>query len=419
MSNTFSKGNQGSVKETFIERINYLAYMSKLGNRHIVDFDRGEFMYYGRMDPTGKAIAITEEDLLTTLPGMTTKTNEKPKQALDFVTEAFARLRMEMSKAVATKKIVSDDKYLSELRVYRAYESPLQKYDKYIEIYRKQLKSRLKQKMRFNNMREFLPLFFQISSKTLLTVPFTYPGFIKSKYCDIMSSGLAIEIADLKYSNDHDKINKFVRSKNWDFFVNACNQHGFMIDSNRPWRIVADIGSMSMKQQVLQMHPTSGRQILHFYYEAAYRTALNDFPNLMASVYESLRKKNYAVESTCPSGKIIKNLIIPKQYTAVNVMVEFRPEFLTSYYLLLRLLETRPAIPPAELKFLLKDTIDAQFSPGSKTYVSIFEQTISKTFDKVGSLEYHYNAAKKIINMIEERMDKSMIPTIGSSGGIY
>ena len=59
-------------------------------------------------------------------------------------------------------------------------------------------------------------------------------------------SGLAVEIAAIDASNDDEKINLFTKSKNWEFYLNACRSYGFMVDQMAPWRLVADIGSSEM-----------------------------------------------------------------------------------------------------------------------------------------------------------------------------
>ncbi len=72
------------------------------------------------------------------------------------------------------------------------------------------------------------------------------PAYTKSKLNSLTNSGLALEIADAPYDNDDQKINDFVNSKNWEFYVNACNSYGFMIDINAPWRLIADLDSEAM-----------------------------------------------------------------------------------------------------------------------------------------------------------------------------
>jgi len=98
------------------------------------------------------------------------------------------------------------------------------------------------------NQKQFakeLMLFFE---STVNRYPVTYPAFIKSKYCPISVSGLAIEVADLDFNNDDAKIEQFIKSNNWEFYLNACASYGFMVDSRMPWRLVADIGQESGKR---------------------------------------------------------------------------------------------------------------------------------------------------------------------------
>ena len=33
----------------------------------------------------------------------------------------------------------------------------------------------------------------------------------------------------------NEKINAFINSPNWEFYLNACRSHGFMVDQEMPW----------------------------------------------------------------------------------------------------------------------------------------------------------------------------------------
>lgn len=422
MSNLYSENNREGAKNLFNKRLNYTKLLRSYGKRNIVDFDFGERMFYGRMDMEQRAITLIEQNkALSSLPS--TKGATTPKRALAFVTEAFKMLQAEIAKAAASGKIRSNDQYLSSLKVHRAYESPKNKYDQYLKIYETKLSAKIKNKIKFNNMEEFLPLFLQVSSQTLLTVPFTYPGFIKSKYCDIMSTGLAIEIADLKYSDNVAKINKFVRSPNWLFFVNACNQYGFMIDMHRPWRIVADLDSTFMTQLATTMGYAGGTGSLYALYKPAFMDTLEEFPTLITRMYQSLKRKNYAVKEICHDGAIVNKIITPETYTPIKTIFQFNVQFLAFYYLLLRLLETRPPMHLEQIDHLIKDTLSAQFSGHGNGQISMFEEIISKTFDKVGSYGYYRTMIEKSLEALRERYPNISAPadarTILDQGGGY
>ena len=63
------------------------------------------------------------------------------------------------------------------------------------------------------------------------------PAYTKSTRNSLTNTGLCIELADVDYDNDEQKVSDFVNSKNWEFYVNTCNSYGFMIDTNTPWRL--------------------------------------------------------------------------------------------------------------------------------------------------------------------------------------
>ena len=83
----------------------------------------------------------------------------------------------------------------------------------------------------------------------------TYPAYIKSKECPINVSGLVIEIGSIKTNDDNFKYENFYKSANWEFFLNACNTYGFMVDCNMPNRLVADIGSATMVEKMRKYNP--------------------------------------------------------------------------------------------------------------------------------------------------------------------
>ena len=81
---------------------------------------------------------------------------------------------------------------------------------------------------------------------------FTKTAFIKSRRCPATCSGLAIEIANVDAANDEEKINQFVNSLNWDFYLQTCASYGFMVDKNIPWSIISpkQLGTEDPKQSL-------------------------------------------------------------------------------------------------------------------------------------------------------------------------
>ena len=155
---------------------------------------------------------------------------------------------------------------LTNLKVYKSYVNDSIKYNDYQE----KLTLSLKNNLNINNINNFDSFIKELlSTLTIVTrsYPLSMPAYIKSRRNSITNTGLALEIADVAYDNDEQKISEFVNSKNWDFYVNACNSYGFMIDINAPWRLVADLDSIAMIGYASQYRLNTVNQILGINYK--------------------------------------------------------------------------------------------------------------------------------------------------------
>ena len=162
--------------------------------------------------------------------------------AFNFVVYMFERLKNQIDKSVAAGKISNNNPFLSSLKVYKGYQDPTELHNSYLNTYFTSLGKELK-KSKYNNIEHFMTVVEGLLSQSLKLYPNTFSGFVKSRYCPISVSGLSIEIADADYFNDNNKIEQFINSPTWTFFLNACRTNGFMIDKLVPWRLVADIGT--------------------------------------------------------------------------------------------------------------------------------------------------------------------------------
>ena len=137
-----------------------------------------------------------------------------------------------------------DSIYLSSIEatkgwssVYDAYRAHLNTvYDEFNSKYLQNLSTSPKIKD-IKDFIELLEIYVQETEK-----PFTYVGFIESKYNDVYTTGLAIDIYDGDSASDQEK-SDFMNDLNFPLFSRMAKKHGFRIDPNCPWRIIADLGS--------------------------------------------------------------------------------------------------------------------------------------------------------------------------------
>jgi hypothetical protein len=70
-------------------------------------------------------------------------------------------------------------------------------------------------------------------------------------------SGLVLQLFDNEVHDvDQNKVDKYFKDEAFELFRNVCANHGFMIDVNAPWRIVADLGSPVMLEKMQKYNLT-------------------------------------------------------------------------------------------------------------------------------------------------------------------
>ena len=416
MSNKFyASSNAESTKLLYYKRNSYKKRMHDLEENNLVDFQNGEKMYYGRIDTQQRAIFMDSDTFGIFKNFKNSSNSNSPMKALNFVVNNFEKLRLDMLKAVKKGKIPPNDKYFSSLFVYRAYEAPTSKYENYLAMYISKLGEILRENnYNYTNMQQFLPRLMNIFQNSLGRSPITMSGFIKSNLNDIMSTGLAIEIADLKYSNDVEKIN-FVNSPAWQYFINACDTYGFMVDMDCPWRIVADINSSIMIEESKNENSISPAGLLASSYEQGYAKTLRELHSLLAAIYNAGHKSSFFVDEIC-DGKIVKKEVNSLDTNGFLVLREFSVNELLRIYMIIRFYESGLDATTADVSKLIDDTIKAISSNnGKKVYLSIFESIMAKTFDKRGSLSYYFNLDRN--SLLLERDESDMGISIYSGGG--
>ena len=311
--------NQLELTQNNSERTHDLFYKKMIYNRavrnqsvpaiNVVDFNYGEFIFYGRMNMDHIPVSMVNPRNLGVF--RSSNTPERPQQAFNFVVRVFEGMAAQFDKDAMRNKISPDEKYLSKLSVYKGYQSPLARYTQYKNTYFEEIARSIKSSTRpenLTNMTQFLTVLEGEISKTISEVPFTYPSFIKSRFCDIMCTGLAIEIADLRYSNDFAKVENFINNPNWPYYVNTCNSYGFMIDKRYPWRLVADINSEIMIREAnkdIAIY-VGGYPLMELGFSFTSRTYLLTIIEDLLHLYGLCVDPEYHERKYCNNGQVVR-----------------------------------------------------------------------------------------------------------------
>ncbi len=394
MSKYFVEENNESTIELFNKRFIYKKIVYGTEDKNIVSFIDGEKIFYGRMDHKFIPI-VPASNILKPLTNVNDST--KPLKAVNFVADVFNEMALQFQKCAAQGRIDVNDPFLANIKAYKAYLNPEADYKIYKDVYFNSLKNLFYLNFPdFRNFDEFMKILMKVLATSIATQPFTYTGFVKSRNCSVLTSGLAIEIADSSYINDVDKINTFIKSKNWQFFVNTCDSYGFMIDYNAPWRIVADIGSEGMLEIAKRYGFVSVQHILKDNYNAASKRGLQILGKTLFDLYNYIKKDKYYETSTCADGTTKRKTVKPESYTAPAFFEKYTGGYFYGVYIDLRLQEERPDMPQYERTNIRREQMHRLMSTGDTASIHTrFESFINKTFDKRGSLTYNINAEKK------------------------
>jgi hypothetical protein len=392
MSTFYKEKNNETTFELFTKSAIYAN--STIDSRYLnLDNFLAEKILYGRVNRVFMPIVVSQRyNGLKTIPGNSQVENDS--KALNFVVDAFMDLQQNFAKSSLTNKIDNSDQYLSNLKVYKAYSNPYELYQNYIRKYQQILKSDpVMDTANLSDFNKMVTKIQEISHNAGTRNPLTFTAFVKSRKAPINISGLAIEIADLDPVNDNEKINNFVNSRNWNYYLNACKAYGFMVDSNVPWRLVADIGSSVMLSYAKRYGFDSVESILFNYYDTANYQYYNNFPEQMLGFYNNLKPKSIVKVEDC-NGSVRRTRVYPKNYNIDNLKRQYGENNFIALYCNLRFNEEERSYSDLEKNKLLKKTFNLSKTISVSYALDEFEREINKTFDYQGSLGYYVEKAK-------------------------
>lgn len=387
MSILYKENNNETSLELFNKNIVYTSDVIKSRSPNLIDFNFCEKAFYGKTNRDFMPIVLNPK--FSILKNF--KSVDDPRQnlqAIGFVVDAFEALAQQFKKAEQSGKIYSDDPYLTNLKVYKSYEN----YNINYLNYQNQFLPALKQQFNLEgivNFKQFAERLLNNVSIITRTMPMSMPAYIKSRFNNLSSTGFSIEIADSAYENDDQKISQFVNSKNWEFYVNACNSYGFMIDINAPWRLIADIDSESMIGYASQSRQTTTDEILNLNFKTIHNEFFSNLPSLLLNLYNEIVPSYVPTFDECGS-----TLIQTERYTLQGLKDKFSNDFFLRFYFNLRLSEEESQFSDAEKQRIINDCLQISRSQDNRAAVRRFERFVNQPFDYRGSLSYVVKAQR-------------------------
>jgi hypothetical protein len=246
--------NDLTTKDLFLERSFYKHNVDTPSIYPPLDLWESKH-HYGRADYWHTAVYPSEFNLKQ-IP-----TKKGAIFALDFVADAFMAFREEY-KAMSLGTIASeaDSFFVGEFEPKRGWVSVHKEYHRHMTMLYKAFSAFIlmspERKSKMTNFDNFMKLFWQFFDTVLPAFPITRTGYIYSKYCNPRVSGLVLEIMKMDHDKDLPKEYMF-EDINFKAYAATAAKHGFYIDRNAPWRLVAKIGSAKLEPYMREYGITS------------------------------------------------------------------------------------------------------------------------------------------------------------------
>jgi hypothetical protein len=249
----------------------------------------------------------------------------------NFVADAFERFVAKMKQAVVFGNCPKDHPYLTEIKVYGAYQDPYGLYNEYMEDLLDSFVDQINEKT-ILTFDDWTNQFLFFCKRNGAKFPITFSGFQRTDKSNIFTSGLAISISDLKADDDTKKQEFFLDYKAIDFYINTAKQYGFYVDLDRPWVLVADLNSPAMLLYTKKYDLSTVNQIFSENYSLCYEEDIRLLRSALETSYNEFIYVNpYNTDldtSTCKTkininNKIIINNNINNKYY-INIYIQLR-----------------------------------------------------------------------------------------------
>ena len=402
---------QGTVRQ-FAERQNFSlnAYGRGENSFHpqpIKDFNFAERVLYGRIDKSHNPIFLKT----TNLSPLLNQPSEGPiLQAVNFVADAFSKFVLTFESQAIRGRLDENDPYIFNIVPKKAHIGVNGLYQEYMTslrnvfIYDFLTKERKDSIIDFNS---FLKLFFQYILETAETIPITKTSFITSKLAGPLTSGLCIEIADLDASDDSIK-EEFITSPNFGHYKLIARNHGFCIDKQAPWRLVADIASVPMLRFSAPYGATNERRVLTNYYSRPGGDDLTNIKRMAIDFYNTLVSLERDI--IIPTSFEYLQRCGPKIITRVpmtigEIITNYSDNFWIDKYIDIRYLEQKKPISSGALEELRKTSKNFFFIAPPLFTIYIINNAI-KNFDN-----FQGSYAKRVLDIQNSETGEHTQPT--------
>lgn len=361
--------------------------------------------FYGKVDQFQDFVFVSETNLRQ-LP-----TENNTLFAVDFVIDAYNDFLEYYNSARLHRKLKDvENSLLVSMEPYKGWESVNSLHHEHMTtLYELFVRNYLlidKRHEQIKSFKDFYRLLLSFLRFSRGRIPITRSGFIGSRFCTPMISGLIIEHKTLPHSEDETKIKDFIQDPNFDFYRIAARRFGFMIDKNAPWRMVADVSSPRMqkymkKYGIKETHGTSS-DLFEVYYYQAFILDIDILKKYMLHMYNSFVNA-YPVIKQIKTNKIYTTLFSVSRRNSISEDVflkRFGDMFWLKSYFEIKVCETRKKINKKILDNKVKNALELYNVIDIKTALKYINKEVRISIEPSNKKKAGENVFRKKINTL-------------------
>jgi hypothetical protein len=397
--------NDTGASQTFYDRIlfknyaysNISAYQNSKEILPIRDFQKFENYLYGRID--------TEFQAVTPRKNALSAIGDSSETALSFAASSFDAMAAEITRDTASGKIPPGIPFISDMKAHSAYRDINVDYNGWVRNFIKDdFINYVKEYNKGEDIVDF-ESFLGVFKEHLLSLignlgSATFSSFCLGYKSNIKNSGLCIDIADLDFSKDSDKI-KFSETPYFTYYLNLASKYGFFVDYNAPWRLIYNLRShrAGARDGIDGLYTFFGA-----YFEKSHRNDLKILKNTVFTAYTAFVNnfRSFRKMTVEPGGCIRKELVVRQKHTLEEFEKNYPDRYWLGFYIDLKNAEKNLDFDRGELERIKRKSLEYE------KHIDILRAMsyINKVFQDIPSVEgsYYYE-----LNKLEYR-DRDPLP---------
>ena len=365
----------------------------------IKDFSFAEDVLYGRVDTKLNTVYPDENYMKVSFPE---NNSERSFRLLDFVTDAFQSVKAAMNSARDNGAIADNQPFFSKFQIRRAYESPIQLYNTYIDELMDRyttdyliIKNNKKHVLNFNDFIHYFVIFLKNEK---FHTPFTFSSWQRSKTSNVFTSGIAIDIANMEFGVDPDIEESVLTNPCLPYYFKVCRANGFLVSELAPTIMVADILSPGLEPFANKHRIYTTEDVFLSRYNYAYATDYETMQTKLLDAYNFFVAENtfekFVTSKCLKTSSVVLKERIPVSPTQVEKSFSMKRWLLT--YAQIRNIEEQGVLNKREFNILVKKIKMMKYVDNFKA-MRYINNTFRNTYkSKYGGLNYFINKTREL-----------------------